>query len=190
MTKFVFTFCFVLLISFAQAQYSNQDSTVQQNYLIQQNSTSSTGKAVKHFYTELGGPGILFSANVDTRLKAGMRTGWGLRGGVGFIVPKNEAEDKRRTVATFPVGVNYVFGKPNSINMFEAGAGVTVMSKKVSVLNYNDHNKGSLYGHFEFMYRRQPADEGFSYRVGFTPIINADGDIFPFGSVSIGFAFR
>lgn len=167
-----------------------------------QNNQSLTGKTFKQFYTEGGGPGILFSANFDSRFKPSSRMGWGFRAGLGFTIVDDKQEIvqpgggqtyygyRTRSVATLPVGVNYLFGKIESANMFEVGAGVTVLSRKASVLNYNDYNEGNFLGHFNFMYRRQPIDGGFSWRIGFTPIINPDGDIFPFGAIGLGYTFR
>lgn len=166
-----------------------------------QNNESSTGKTVKQFFTEAGGPGILFSANFDSRLKPSDRIGWGFRAGLGFTLVDNQKEIaqpggqvyygyRTMSIVTLPVGINYLFGKPGSANMFEVGAGVTVLSRKASVLNYNDYKEGSFLGHFEFMYRRQPVDGGFSWRIGFTPIINTEGNIFPFGAIGLGYTFR
>jgi hypothetical protein len=155
------------------------------------------GVVEKLFYTEFGGPGILFSANYDTRFKPNTRTGLGARIGVGFTIYDDETTDangwytyETKTVGTIPVGLNYVFGKPNSPSMFEVGGGVTFLTSKASILNYNDYTEGNLMGHFEFMYRRVPIDGGFSWRIGFVPTINPDGDIFPFAAVGLGFAFK
>lgn len=166
-----------------------------------QTNESSTAKAVKQFFTEAGGPGILFSANFDSRFKSSGRMGWGFRAGLGFTLVGQEKEIvqpggniyysyRTRSVATLPVGINYLFGKPESANMFEVGAGVTVLTRKASILNYNDYKEGNFLGHFDFMYRRQPIDGGFSWRIGFTPIINTDGDIFPLGAVGLGYTFK
>lgn len=186
MIKINCTVIFLIICFFANGQYS-QDLTP---------------KTVKQFFTEAGGPGVIFSANFDSRFKSSTRLGWGFRAGLGFTIVEYEEQVvspegsainftyKTRSVATLPVGINYLFGKPESANMFEVGAGITVLSRKASVLNYSDYKEGNLLGHFNFMYRRQPIDGGFSWRIGFTPVINPDGDIFPFGAVSLGYAFR
>ena len=164
-----------------------------------QNSESSTQKSVKQFFTEAGGPGILFSANIDSRFKPGDGLGWGFRAGLGFTLVDQESAAgpggqytgyRTRSVATIPVGINYLFGKTGSPNIFEVGAGFTVLSRKSSILSYNDNTEGNFLAHFDFMYRRQPPDGGFCWRIGFTPLINPDGDIVPFGAVGLGFAFR
>ena len=120
--------------------------------------------------------------------------GFGYRVGLGFTTvsgyySSNLSSYRTKTIPTIPLGLNYLFGKPNSPHIFEVGAGVTIMTKQASVLNYNEYNEGNLLGHFEFMYRKQPVDGGFAWRIGFTPIINPDGDIVPFGGVGLGYCF-
>lgn len=185
MSRYFFTMALLMIAGFSFGQYNE----------------TLEGPVSKLFYAELGGPGILFSANFDGRFKPGSRLGWGFRAGLGFTLvddpnpiinqPGGSFSNYRtRSVATIPVGVNYLFGKPNTAHIFEVGAGATVLSRKSSILNYNYYKEGNVLGHFEFMYRRQPIDGGFSWRIGFTPIINPDGDIFPFGAVGLGFAFK
>jgi len=168
------------------------------------NSNEKEGKNDKMFYAELGGAGVLFSANMDFRFKPNTRLGWGARAGIGFTIYEKETQVvypgggfgynyDTKSIATIPVGLNYVFGKPTSANTFEVGAGATFLTQKASVLSYEnsgDRKEGNILGNFSFMYRRVPIDGGFAWRVGFTPVINADGQIFPTGAVSIGYSFR
>lgn len=164
----------------------------------QNQEATNQGQVEKLFYTELGGPGVLFSANYDTRFKANTKTGLGARVGIGFTIYDQETFDpnwggysyETKTLGTIPIGLNYIFGKPNNPNMFEVGGGVTFLTSKASILNYNSYTEGNLLGHFEFMYRRVPLDGGFSWRIGFVPIINPDGNIFPFGAIGLGYSFR
>ncbi|MFN4007111.1 MAG: hypothetical protein ACK4HE_06330 [Chitinophagaceae bacterium] len=94
----------------------------------------------KIFYAELGGPVVAFAANYDQRFDKSSRFGWGFRVGAGFtLVDREEFSNitqpdggtsvsysyRTRSIATIPVGVNYVFGKANNPNMFEVGAGAT-----------------------------------------------------------------
>jgi hypothetical protein len=160
-------------------------------------------KSEKLFYAELGGPGVLFSANFDSRFKKNTRLGMGFRLGLGFTVDETETmvtqpgggyyyEYKTESVGTIPVGINYVFGKPKSSKTFEVGGGVTFLTKKLSILNYasSEEKAGNIVGHFEFMYRSVPLDGGFTWRIGFTPMIGTNGDIFPVGAVGLGYAFK
>lgn len=154
------------------------------------------------FIAEGGGPGIAFSANYDTRFKAG-RLGWGGRIGVGFVSAYDEHYDPitmiwyggdQKSAITLPAQVNYIFGKPNSAHALEVGGGFTYVSKKLNIMNFSDYyssnsdRRSQFFGTFSFMYRRQPVNGGFSWRAGFTPLIAKDY-IQPFGAVSVGYNF-
>jgi hypothetical protein len=150
------------------------------------------------FYAELGGPGILFSANIDGRFTKS-QLGFGGRIGIGFVQSdtyynsNNGSYYQTQSVATFPIQLNYIFGKSNSVHAFEVGAGVTFTGKKIDLFNnnfngYNNEVLSSVFGTASFMYRRQPKDGGFSWRVGFTPIVGS-GYIQPSGGVSVGYNF-
>src|SRR5215218_8917212 len=89
---------------------------------------------VKQFYTEMGGPGILFSANFDTRFSSENHLGLGMRLGIGFTIkddgtydPNGIYQDGIRTIPTLPVGINYLFGKGTSPHTFEVGGGATFL---------------------------------------------------------------
>jgi hypothetical protein len=62
------------------------------------------------------------------------------------------------------------------------------MTKALEVLNFYEDKKSNLFGTFSFMYRRQPVDGGFSWRIGFTPMV-AKSYIQPFGAASVGYNF-
>lgn len=145
------------------------------------------------FYVELGGPGILFSANIDSRFKPS-NFGWGFRAGLGFVTADEETFTNGnyyynpQSVVTVPLQVNYVFGKTASPHTFEAGAGLTYVGKKLDIMNFYDEKKTNLFATASFMYRRQPAGGGFTWRIGFTPII-ANGYIQPSGAIGVGYNF-
>lgn len=176
MPKQIFLTCLILVTTFSFAQMNNSRST---DELPAQTS----------FYAELGGPGILFSANIDRRFTKS-NLGFGGRIGIGFVSGYLHTDpygyDEQSSVATFPVQLNYVFGKPTSPHSFEAGAGFTFTGKKVWIMDFTDSS--SFYMTASFMYRRQPVNGGFSWRIGFTPII-AKGYIQPSGAVSFGYNF-
>ncbi len=146
------------------------------------------------FFAEVGGPGILFSANIDTRFNTSS-LGWGGRIGLGFYTGEEYNYNNgmyynyySQSVVTVPLQVNYIFGKLDSPHTFEVGAGLTVAGKKIDIMNYNDSARSSLFGTASFMYRRQPLKGGFTWRIGFTPII-ANGYIMPSGGASVGYSF-
>ena len=159
----------------------------------------------KLFYIELLGPGVLMSANLNSRFHSNVRTGLGYSIGIGLGVDKFENRFKKfwnddspnfshftkdaRPVYSFPIGLNYVLGKPNRASAFEFGAGVTLLSRKVSLFNYEIVKPGHVIGFLNFMYRLTPVNGGVSVRVGFTPIIGTGGDLYPMGAIGFGYAF-
>jgi hypothetical protein len=115
--------------------------------------------------------------------------------GIGFVTADDSYMTsngyynyKTVSVVTIPIQLNYFFKKPESKSAFEVGAGVTFTGKKLDIFNYNDNEKKSIYGTASFMYRRMPKDGGFSWRLGFVPIIG-NGYIQPSAAVSIGYNF-
>jgi hypothetical protein len=160
-------------------------------------------RSTQLFYAELGGPGVIMSLNYDRRFTPNSRTGFGFRAGVGFGI--GGFEENRiynnygggydydyvtHSYYSFPVQVNYVFGREDSRSMLEVGAGASVLTRKVDLYNYDDNSKrGYFIGHLLFMYRLQPLNSGFAFRVGFTPIIGTGGDLFPMVALSLGYAF-
>ena len=151
--------------------------------------------AGKTFYAELGGPGVLMSINWDMRFKPNTRLGFGYRAGIGFSIG-DFVEDRgyyhdhvTRAYYTIPIGLNYILGKPNSPSAFEIGAGVTLLTRETSLFTYGEDKSGFVIGHLAFMYRITPVNGGFSFRVGFTPVIGTSGDIFPMAGVSFGYVF-
>jgi len=185
MRKQTLTLCLLLLIS---------------NFIFsQENKPAVTGKT--SFFAEAGGPGLAFSANLDTRFKQS-RLGWGGRAGLGFVSAYDDYYDPttgmyyggdQKSAFTIPAQLNYIFGKENSAHTFEVGAGLTYVSKKLSIMNFDYYSgepdrRSQWFGTFCFMYRRQPVNGGFSWRVGFTPLI-AKGYVQGFAAASVGYNF-
>jgi hypothetical protein len=83
----------------------------------------------------------LFSANIDSRFKPSIMGGVS-GAGLGFVTSDEEVRNgnnfdyESRSVVTVPLQINYIFGKPSSVHTFEAGGGLTVVSKKIDILNY------------------------------------------------------
>ena len=160
---------------------------------------ASVGKS--SFFAEVGGPGIAFSANLDTRFKLGGRLGWGGRVGLGFVSAYDDYYDPttgmyyggdQQSALTVPVQLNYIFGKENSAHSFEVGGGITYVTKKLNIMNFdyygNEDHRTQWFGTFAFMYRRQPVNGGFSWRAGFTPLVG-NGYIQAFAAASVGYNF-
>ena len=162
--------------------FVNQSLSAQEGYI-----------ANKLFYTELGGPGIIMSVHFDGRFISNERLGLGYRLGAGFgygrFFEGQDYKSVRRTYYSIPAGLNYVFGRPNSSSTLEVGAGITCLTRKVSLYNIDVDKPGNVIGFLTVMYRIMPVNGGFSFRVGFTPIIGTAGDLVPSGAISLGYAF-
>ena len=149
--------------------------------------------ANKVFYTEFGGGGMIMSMNFDQRFIPNSKLGFGYRIGVGFGIGTSYVENDEylRTFYSVPVGLNYVFGKPNSASSFEIGGGITYLTRERSIdfLGLYEEKYSHFIGFVNFMYRRVPVKGGFSFRIGLSPLINATYDLVPMGAVGFGYAF-
>lgn len=151
----------------------------------QQTIDSGTGRA-QNVFAELGGQGLLFTFNYDTRF-SNKRNGIGGRAGIGYFAVDGDH------ITTVPIGLNYLLGKGK--NFFEIGLGATLVSLGSSngdffFTNDNGNNSEStVIGTMSFSYRLQPIDSGFSLRAGLTPIFNADGFIPYYAGLSLGYTF-
>jgi hypothetical protein len=177
------TICFLFLLAISVTVFS-QDKP--------ESSIKTPGRT--SFFAEVGGLGILFSANIDTRFKKSS-LGWGGRLGIGFVTADEFTIDNNgnynwdmQSVVTIPAQVNYIFGKGESPHTFEVGAGITYVGKELEIFNFYDDKESKWFGTASFMYRRQPPKGGFSWRAGFTPLV-AKGYIQPSGGVSVGWTF-
>lgn len=151
----------------------------------------------RQFYTEFGGPGVIFSANYDQRFTA-KRTGLGFRIGLGYSTYQQYYHESgyyygsgslTKSLVTLPLGLNCVLGKATSSHAFEVGAGVTLLSKEVGMYYYEDSTPGHVIGWATFMYRKVPVFGGFTWRIGFMPVVGTSGDIVPSAAVGFGYAF-
>jgi len=164
--------------------------------ISQEKVSKGTSRGKTALYAELGGPAILLSANADTRFRKS-HLGWGGRAGVGFVLVTRTIFDpvftssysSEQTAITIPVQVNYLFGSSTSPHTFEAGAGITAMTKKIDPFNniLKEHPT-YWYGTMSLMYRRQPVNGGFAWRIGFTPMFS-DSDIHPWAALGVGWNF-
>ena len=167
----------------AQAASSADSSAVDIKVKTQ---AAAAGARAQNVFVELGGQGLLLTANYDTRFGK-RRDGLGGRIGIGYI-----AADSDNAATTIPIGLNYLLGKNNKF--FEIGLGATfIASQSSGSFFFNDddevENNSTVIGTMSFSYRVQPVDSGFSFRAGITPIF--DGDFFMpyFGGLSLGYTF-
>ncbi len=138
-------------------------------------------KRAQNIFIELGGQGLLFTANYDSRF-SNKRDGLGGRIGIGYIA---EGGDKATTV---PIALNYLLGKGK--HYFEMGLGTTFQSTRGDKESfYSDKNNSSFLGTMSFAYRLQPIDRGFSLRVGLSPVFNKNFFIPYYAGLSLGYSF-
>jgi hypothetical protein len=149
----------------------------------------------KKVYIEIGGPGIVLSVNLDGRFDTNKKTGMGYRIGLGFTPYEDYSyssygkQSSSKTLLTVPLGINYIVGKENSPHTFEIGVGVTMLSEAVYI-GSNDYGKEvPALGHFELMYRLAPLNGGFTWRIGFTPLLSLEGEIILSAAVGMGYSF-
>lgn len=138
-------------------------------------------KRAQNIFVELGGQGLLFTANYDSRF-SNRRDGLGGRIGIGHI---GENGDRATTV---PISLNYLLGKEK--HFFEMGLGASLMligGDGDSLLF--DENNSSVLGTMSFAYRLQPNDRGFSFRAGLSPIFNKNFFIPYYAGISLGYSF-
>lgn len=138
-------------------------------------------KRAQNIFVELGGQGLLFTANYDSRFSK-RRDGLGGRIGIGHI---GENGDRATTV---PISLNYLLGKEK--HFFEMGLGASLMligGDGDSLLF--DENNSSVLGTMSFAYRLQPNDRGFSFRAGLSPIFNKNFFIPYYAGISLGYSF-
>ncbi|HEX8609309.1 MAG TPA: hypothetical protein VF679_11770 [Pedobacter sp.] len=140
-------------------------------------------KRAQNVFIELGGQGLTFTANYDSRF-GNRRDGLGGRAGIGYF-----AVDGDR-VTTIPLSLNYLLGKGNKF--FEIGLGATIATLNIQSGDgflFDDGTSEGIVGTMSFAYRVQPIDSGFSFRVGITPIFNKENFIPYFGGISLGYTF-
>jgi hypothetical protein len=134
----------------------------------------------KAVYGELGGNGLVFSANYDMRFTK-TENGFGFRVGVGF------AGGTDVSVFTFPLGLNYLTGK--GAHHMEIGIGVTPLTATFDL--FEDENaKGSTTFIMPTLgYRYGKVGKGFVGRIYVGPVIVGGGVFFPWGGISAGIKF-
>ncbi len=138
-------------------------------------------KRAQNVYVEMFGQGLLFTANYDTRF-SNRRDGLGGRAGIGYISADGD------NATTVPVSLNYLLGKGK--HFFEVGLGATLLATSGNDDSFFfNGNSSSVIGTMSFAYRVQPVDNGFSFRVGLTPLFNGDFFIPYYGGLSLGYTF-
>lgn len=146
-----------------------------------QENTRERGRGV---FVELFGNGLGYSFNYDQRFDKRF-DGLGFKAGLSYFAIDGNS------VATLPVGLNYLLGKNGKY--FEMGAGATFLRAEDSTNAFAVGDSRSVgtgtVGHMIFGYRREPEEGGFLFRASMTPLFG-QGTFFPFWfGISLGYAF-
>ncbi|MCX2451749.1 hypothetical protein OQX61_10805 [Pedobacter sp. PLR] len=147
------------------------------------NTSSSTAPAVsraQNIFIELGGQGLTFTANYDSRF-FNKRDGLGGRAGIGYFSVDGDK------VTTVPLSLNYLLGKNGKY--FELGLGATYISTSGNSEVLFNKNESNVIGTMSFFYRVQPEDSGFSFRIGLSPVFSRDFFLPYYGGLSLGYTF-
>ncbi len=133
-----------------------------------------TDRPPQTLFVDLGGPGITYSGNYDTRFY-NQTDGLGGRIGLGYNFGGNVH------TTTIPIGINYLAGDYKRGRYFEAGFNETIVLANFTK-DYDNYDTGIFTtdnsGHqtilmtsFTFGYRSQPVAGGFSFRTGVMPYL-------------------
>ncbi|MEO8793907.1 MAG: hypothetical protein ABI390_00500 [Daejeonella sp.] len=172
----VLSLTFLLISDYASAQFKSE-SVSDLNMKL----PSGDGSRAQNVFVEVGGQGLLFTANYDTRF-GNRRDGLGGRVGIGYISADGD------NATTIPLSLNYLLGKENKF--FEIGLGATILATSGNDDSFLfDGNDSNVIGTMSFSYRVQPVDKGFSFRAGLTPIFNTSFFLPYYAGLSLGYTF-
>ena len=157
-------------------------------------STTMFAQGNKSVFFELGGNGLVFSANFDARFTKSEK-GFGFRAGIGFIPSINSDADivypSTPSALTIPIAINHLAGK--APHYFESGLGITYVHVSGAVSSdfwgYSEDVTGSAVGFVPSIgYRYAKTGKAFQGRVCISPIISSGGASF-WAGLSVGFKF-
>ena len=167
---------FLLAIAFLQQSVLSQD----------QKTVASHNQSL---FLELGGNGLGFSANFDSRFKKSDK-GLGYRIGIGLLPGVDAVVIETSTWFILPFGINYLAGK--APNYFEAGLGGTFVSGNAgdSFDEFFGESGREKFSTVAFVpsagYRHAREGKSFTWRVFVSPFVTGGGAFF-WGGVSLGF---
>jgi hypothetical protein len=174
--KLLFT---IILFVFAASSYAQQVDTIRlKNKAGEYSGKIVTDRPPQAAYFGIGGAGLIFSANYDTRFSKRLN-------GVGAAIGVGSWFGGGVTVFTIPLTLNYLVGKKD--HFLELGVGGTFVTGSVDFFNSSESGSGFL-GHAVLGYRYQPAKGGFFARAGFTPLYGY-GEVAMFYHAGFGYAF-
>lgn len=163
-------------------------------------SSSSAGaakgrEAKNAIYLDLLGPGLLYSINYDREIIPDLSA----RIGLSYLSMGASTSDgsvsAEFSYLAVPITVSYL-GLGSENNMFELGGGPVILHFSGSGLIESEDEDVSAGASVTTMaltglagFRHQPADGGFVFRVGLSPIKTFGAGFLPWGYLSLGAAF-
>lgn len=152
-------------------------------YLLFSNSPVRSQSHPNSIYLELLGNGGLYSINYDRLLSDNV----GIRLGLMYLSEASFLFVTAKDITVIPVTLNFFTGGEHKL---EFGAGVSMVSVSGADFLGLEKNSGesTAVPTATLGYRYQPADGGFLFRIGFTPIFGPDG-VAPLLGISFGSAF-
>lgn len=179
--KTKYTLFLTIILLFISGLSKSQDSVSRSSDKVKVKLVSGEEKRAQNIFVEIGGQGLLFTANYDSRFSK-RRDGLGGRAGIGYLAIDGD------NITTVPLSLNYLLGKGN--NFFEIGLGATIVatSGNDNSLLWDDNNS-NLLGTMSFSYRLQPVNGGFSLRAGLSPVFSKNFFIPYYAGLSLGYSF-
>ena len=160
---------FILAGLHAEATYAQGSESAGGQKSGQQEGQNPLNHAV--FVEALGNAGL-----ISLNYELGIRDRVAVRAGIGTII----------LFISYPVTASYLVGDTN--HRLELGAGATIVKYPTNADGttiFGSLGKRASFATAIVGYRYQP-EQGFLFRVGFTPLMNTEG-FFPLGGVSVGF---
>jgi hypothetical protein len=142
-------------------------------------------------FAELLGSGLLYSVNYERLFPS-----WniGVRAGASFITyaVSQVSGSSNLVLATFPIVASYYWGP--SPHKLELGLGATVLYFSASTDSSGTKFDGAVDGlgvaaTAVVGYRYLPRNGGWTFGIGFTPLLRATKGFLPWGGVNGGYAF-
>ena len=141
------------------------------------------------FFAEVLGNGLFYSVNYE-RIFAPYNLGLRLGGSFFTTRISTDVGSGNLTIATFPMVASYYFGWEH--HKFQVGLGATLM-----YLSAASDSTGIRFGGLGFGmaatavvgYRYFPRSSGFTFAIGFTPLLRAVKGFLPWGGASAGYVF-
>jgi hypothetical protein len=159
-------------------------------------SAKHEGREAKNaLYVDLLGPGLLYSLNYDREIIPDLSA----RIGISYMSLGASSGDGSASVSfsylAVPITASYL-GIGSQNNCLELGGGPVIMNFKGSGLVKSNDESVSAGASVTTLaltgmagYRHQPADGGFVFRIGVSPMMVLGANFVPWGYLSLGAAF-